>query len=277
MTRQNTWKILTTLSGKGGVGKTTLASALGYSFAQMGFKTLIIDLDVGLRNLDLQFQVQSEIVFDLEHVLKGVVPLEEALIHPSYVENLSLLTSSLSRDIESLPTDKFHQLLAHCRDLFEIIIVDAPAGVSSYMLELVRPTDKYLLVSQPHQASVRSIDKLLGLLQDCSTKDLHWVLNRYNPQVHSSAHIAGLEKQLNFSKTALFDDLSEITVANSQEKYICRQHTPLMINKAMTLAQVLLARTVDKANKKTSATGNQSKSWIAKLLDWATKTPTPKE
>ena len=275
MTGQKCWKILTTLSGKGGVGKTTMACALGYSFAQMGFKTLIIDLDVGLRNLDLQFQVQSEIVFDLEHVLKGIVPLEEALIEPSYTENLSLLSSSLSRDIDSIPQQKFHQLLTQCRELFEIIIIDAPAGVNQYILELIKPTDKYLLVSQPHQASIRSIDKLLGLLQDIPDQNLHWIINRYNPQVHSSSNIALLEKQLNFKKTFLFDDLNEITIASSQEKYICRQHTPLLVNKAIALAQKLLAKDDKKTDLKqeNKLADHHSSSWLSKLIQWALKSP----
>ena len=258
----NSWKILTTLSGKGGVGKTTIASSLGYSFAQMGFKTLIIDLDVGLRNLDLQFQLQSEIVFDLEHVLKGVIPLEQALIQPSYTENLNILTSSLSRDIESIPVESFHQFLKTIKKCFEMIIIDAPAGVDSYMLNLVSPADKVLLVSQPHQASMRNIDKLLRLLP---SKDVHWVINRFHPQVHDLHLIKKLEDQINFKATFIMNDLDEVTIASSKNQYIDRINTPVIVNKSIELAQILLA----KKEKQSSITKkNTALSWWPSWLSW---------
>lgn len=262
---KSSWKILTTLSGKGGVGKTTMASGLAYSFAQMGFKTLIIDLDVGLRNLDLQFQIQSEIVFDLEHVIKGVVSLEQALIKPNYVENLFFLTSSLSRNIDSIPTEAFHHFLKQAREQFEIIIIDAPAGISPYMLELIKPAEKILLVSQPHQASIRSIDKLLGILQDRNFSDIHWVVNRFNPNVHDETLIKDIEKQINFKKTFIMDELTEITAAVSRERHIDRHTTPKMINKCIELAQILLS----KGEKVQQKTTKQTKSWISSLFNWA--------
>lgn len=262
----NSWKILTTLSGKGGVGKTTIASSLGYSFAQMGFKTLIIDLDVGLRNLDLQFQLQSEIVFDLEHVLKGIIPLEQALIQPSYAENLNILTSSLSRDIESIPVESFHRFLKNARENFEIIIIDAPAGVDSYMLKLISPTEKILLVSQPHQASMRSIDKLLGLLNKHDTNDIHWVINRFHPQVHDQYLIKQLEDQINFKSTFVMDDLDEVTISSSKNQYIDRMHTPIIVNKSIELAQILLA----KKEKQSRVSKNvKNSSWWPSWLSWS--------
>lgn len=261
------WKILTILSGKGGVGKTTIASALGYSFAQMGFKTLLIDLDVGLRNLDLQFQIQTDIVFDLEHVLKDVVSLDQALIAPSYTENLFVLTSSLSRDIESIPTERFHKFLSHAREMFEIVLIDSPAGVSPYMLNLVAPTDKYLLISQPFAASLRSIDKLLGLLQHLPSQDIHWLINRYNRQAHCLDTISSLESQLNFKRTFVMEDLSEITLASLEDKYISRQNTPQIIHRTIELAQILLSKT-NQVNQDIKRLSPHQRSWWAKWFKW---------
>lgn len=267
MMSEKNWKVLTTLSGKGGVGKTTVASSLAYSFSQMGFKTLIVDLDVGLRNIDLQFQIQSEIVFDLEHVLKGVVSVDQALIQPSYLENLSVLTSSLSRHIESIPKESFHRFLEAAKEHFEMIIIDAPAGVHPYMLDLVSVSDKFVLVSQPHQASMRSIDKLLGLLESKNPKDIHWVINRFKEGIHSRETIRRFEELMNFKARFILSDFEEITIASSQSLTIGRHHTPKLINKSIQLAQILLSKDPEQLDPKQSCP--EKLSWWQTWVQWA--------
>ncbi|NBV27744.1 hypothetical protein EBR43_01770 [bacterium] len=168
--------VIAVLSGKGGVGKTTISAGLGCVYAALGLKVLIIDMDMGLRNLDLQFQVQGDILFDLSHVLDGYLPLSEAIISVPQHPNLSILASSLQKNFSSIDPEQIKTMMNHATDLFDIVILDAPAGADPLLLEIVHYCDAALLVSHPYLPSLRSVDKLLGMLSKNLPK--YWVINR---------------------------------------------------------------------------------------------------
>lgn len=190
------WQTLCVLSGKGGVGKTTISAGLACIYAQLGFKVLAIDLDMGLRNLDLLFDVQSEVVYDLSHALKGSISLKDAVIAITEYPNLFLLASSLSKEIASLEVSQMKNLLDEAKDEYELIIIDAPAGAQSHLLSLCQLCDSGLVISTPYPASIRSVDKILGHLE--GKLPLQWIINRLPDYTQPAELMADLSSKIDF-------------------------------------------------------------------------------
>src|ERR1700734_2478184 len=122
-------KVLVVTSGKGGVGKTTSTAALGAALAQMGEKVVVVDFDVGLRNLDLVLGAERRVVFDLINVVQGVAKLSQALIRDKRLENLYLLPASQTRDKDALTEDGIARVIGELCARFDWIICDSPAGI----------------------------------------------------------------------------------------------------------------------------------------------------
>src|ERR1017187_7778607 len=122
-------KVLVVTSGKGGVGKTTSTAALGAGLAQMGKKVVVVDFDVGLRNLDLILGAERRVVFDLINVIQGDARLSQALIRDKRIENLSLLPASQTRDKDALTSEGVAKVIAELREKFDWVICDSPAGI----------------------------------------------------------------------------------------------------------------------------------------------------
>src|SRR6201985_507009 len=121
-------KVLVVTSGKGGVGKTTSTAAIGAALAQMGQKVVVIDFDVGLRNLDLVLGAERRVVFDLINVVQGIAKLPQALIRDKRLENLWLLPASQTRDKDALTEEGVGRVIADMRNNFDFIVCDRPAG-----------------------------------------------------------------------------------------------------------------------------------------------------
>src|SRR4029078_1032433 len=139
-------KVLVVTSGKGGVGKTTSTAALGAALAQMGEKVVVIDFDVGLRNLDLAMGAERRIVFDLINVVQGVDKLSQALIRDKRLENLWLLPASATRDKDALTDEGVGNIIAELRNSYDWILCDSPAGIEGGALLAMRYADQTLIL-----------------------------------------------------------------------------------------------------------------------------------
>src|SRR3954464_12367282 len=122
-------KVLVVTSGKGGVGKTTSSAALGVALAQAGQKVVVVDFDVGLRNLVLVMGAERRVVFDLINVVQGDAKLHQALIRDKRIENLSLLAASQTRDKDALTDEGVRRVVGELRDKFDWVVCDSPAGI----------------------------------------------------------------------------------------------------------------------------------------------------
>src|SRR3979411_104007 len=180
-------KVLVVTSGKGGVGKTTSTAALGAALAQMGEKVVVIDFDVGLRNLDLVMGAERRVVFDLINVVQGVAKLSQALIRDKRLENLWLLPASQTRDKDALTDEGVGSIIADLRTKFDWILCDSPAGIERGALLAMRYADEAVIVTNPEVSSVRDSDRIIGLL-DAKTERAergepvakHLLLTRYD-------------------------------------------------------------------------------------------------
>ncbi len=183
-------KIVVVTSGKGGVGKTTTSASFATGLAQRGKKTVVIDFDVGLRNLDLIMGCERRVVFDFVNVIQGEATLRQAMIKDKQHENLYILAASQTRDKDALTQEGVEKVLNDLRsEGFDYIVCDSPAGIERGAHLAMYFADEALVVTNPEVSSVRDSDRVLGLLAsktrrvergDGRVKE-HLVLTRYNP------------------------------------------------------------------------------------------------
>ena len=157
-------KVMVVTSGKGGVGKTTSAAALGAALAQAGQNVVVVDFDVGLRNLDLVMGAERRVVFDLVNVVQGDAKLPQALIRDRRIDKLYLLPASQTRDKDTLTEPGVHKVIEELREQFDWIICDSPAGIEKGATLAMRFADLAVVVTNPEVSSVRDSDRIIGLL-----------------------------------------------------------------------------------------------------------------
>jgi septum site-determining protein MinD len=183
-------KIIVVTSGKGGVGKTTTAASLSMGFALQGYRTVVIDFDVGLRNLDLIMGCERRVVFDFVNLINGEARLNQALIKDKRVDKLFVLPASQTRDKEALTPEGVNRVLDELRQEFEYIVCDSPAGIEHGALMAMYFADEAIVVTNPEISSVRDSDRILGILASKTrraeeNRELvkeHLLLTRYSPE-----------------------------------------------------------------------------------------------
>ena len=176
-------KVLVVTSGKGGVGKTTSTAALGAALARSGENVVVIDFDVGLRNLDLVMGAERRVVFDLINVVQGDAKLAQALIRDKRIDTLSLLPASQTRDKDALTLSGVDKVIAELREKFDWVICDSPAGIERGAQLAMRNADLAVVVTNPEVSSVRDSDRIIGMLDSKTLraeKDKHLLVTRYD-------------------------------------------------------------------------------------------------
>lgn len=194
-------KIIVVTSGKGGVGKTTTSASFASGLALRGFKTAVIDFDVGLRNLDLIMGCERRVVYDFVNVIQGEASLRQALIKDKNCDNLFVLPASQTRDKDALTREgvgKVIEELVH--DGFEYIICDSPAGIETGALMALYFADEAIVVTNPEVSSVRDSDRIIGILdakskkaEEGGTVKTHLLITRYSPKRVDAGEMLSLD------------------------------------------------------------------------------------
>ncbi|MAM89361.1 septum site-determining protein MinD [Allohahella sp. A8] len=182
-------KIIVVTSGKGGVGKTTTSASIATGLALKGHKTVVIDFDVGLRNLDLIMNCERRVVYDFVNVINGESTLNQALIKDKHSDKLFILPASQTRDKDALTKEGVGKVLDELATNFEFIVCDSPAGIEHGALMALYFADEAIVVTNPEVSSVRDSDRILGILNSKSKRaeqglepvKEHLILTRYNP------------------------------------------------------------------------------------------------
>jgi septum site-determining protein MinD len=180
--------VMVVTSGKGGVGKTTSTAALGAALARAGQNVVVIDFDVGLRNLDLVMGAERRVVFDFINVINGDAKLSQALIRDKRVDTLSILPASQTRDKDALSDDGVARVISELREKFDWVICDSPAGIERGASHAMRHADLAVVITNPEVSSVRDSDRIIGLLDSKTEKaergervEKHLLITRYDP------------------------------------------------------------------------------------------------
>jgi septum site-determining protein MinD len=195
-------KIIVVTSGKGGVGKTTTSASFATGLALKGFKTVVIDFDVGLRNLDLIMGCERRVVYDFINVIHQEANLNQALIKDKQCDNLYVLAASQTRDKDALTQEGVGKVLNDLSDMgFEYIVCDSPAGIETGALMAMHFADEALVVTNPEVSSVRDSDRILGMLGSKTARAIeggepvkeHLLITRYNPNRVQDGQMLSLE------------------------------------------------------------------------------------
>lgn len=171
-------EVIVVTSGKGGVGKTTTTANVGTGLAMLDKKVVLIDTDIGLRNLDVVMGLENRIVYNLVDVIEGTCRIRNALIKDKRYPNLYLLPSAQTRDKNAVNPEQMKKLAEELKDEFDYILMDCPAGIEQGFKNAIAGADRALVVTTPEVSAVRDADRIIGLLEANEIKKTHLVVNR---------------------------------------------------------------------------------------------------
>jgi septum site-determining protein MinD len=222
-------KVIVITSGKGGVGKTTTSAAISAGLANLGHKTVVIDFDIGLRNLDLIMGCERRVIYDFVNVINGDANLKQALIKDKRQDNLYILPASQTRDKDALEKDDVGKILNELRKEFEYIICDSPAGIEKGALMALYYADEAVIVTNPEVSSVRDSDRILGVLSSRSLRaeegrdpvKEHLLITRYSETRVKKGDMLAIEDVLEILSIPLIGVIPESpAVLNSSNRGI---------------------------------------------------------
>lgn len=171
-------EVIVVTSGKGGVGKTTTSANVGTGLAKLDKKVVLIDTDIGLRNLDVVMGLENRIVYNLVDVVEGNCRIKQALIKDKRYPNLYLLPSAQTRDKTSVTPEQMKKLTDELKEEFDYIILDCPAGIEQGFKNAIAGADRALVVTTPEVSAIRDADRIIGLLEANEMKKTELVVNR---------------------------------------------------------------------------------------------------
>lgn len=171
-------EVIVVTSGKGGVGKTTTSANVGTGLAMLNKKVVLIDTDIGLRNLDVVMGLENRIVYNLVDVVEGNCRMKQALIKDKRYDNLFLLPSAQTRDKTAVSPEQMKKLTDELREEYDYIILDCPAGIEQGFKNAISGADRALIVTTPEVSAIRDADRIIGLLEANGIHKIDLIINR---------------------------------------------------------------------------------------------------
>lgn len=176
-------EVIVITSGKGGVGKTTTTANIGTGLSLQGKKVVLIDTDIGLRNLDVVMGLENRIVYDLVDVVEGTCRIKQALIKDKRYEGLYLLPAAQTRDKSAVNPEQMISLCEELKQDFDYILVDCPAGIEQGFKNAIAGADRAIVVTTPEVSAVRDADRIIGLLEANELRNPKLLINRVRPDM----------------------------------------------------------------------------------------------
>jgi len=218
-------EVIVITSGKGGVGKTTTTANLGTALAMMGKSVVMIDADIGLRNLDVVMGLENRIVYDLVDVIEGKCRLRQALIKDKRYNGLYLLAASQTKDKNDVTPKQMAALCAELRENYDYVLIDCPAGIEQGFENAVAGADKAIVVATPEVSSVRDADKIIGRLEAGDVKTKHLLINRVRVDMVRRGNMLSMQDVIEILAIDLIgvvpDDENIIVTTNKGEPAVC--------------------------------------------------------
>jgi len=221
-------EVIVVTSGKGGVGKTTTTANVGTGLAAMGKKVVLIDADIGLRNLDVVMGLENRIVYNLVDVIECKCRIKQALIKDKRNPNLFLMPSAQTKDKTAVTPDQMVKMVNQLRESFDYIILDCPAGIEQGFKNAIAGADRALVVTTPEVSAIRDADRIVGLLEANEFKQIDLIINRLRPEMvkrgemMSSADVVDI---LSIPLIGIVPDDENVVIATNQGEPLVGNHT----------------------------------------------------
>ena len=223
-------KVIVVTSGKGGVGKTTTTANIGAALASMGKTVCVMDMDIGLRNLDILMGLENRIVYNSIDVIEGSCKLKQALVKDKKMPNLCLLPAAQTRDKTAVNAEQVQGLIEEVKTHFDFVLVDCPAGIESGFQNSIAGADEALIVVTPEMSSVRDADRIVGLLEARKDQigDIHLIVNRVKPgliETHQMMSIEDIVEILSVKLIGVVPDDDEVVISTNKGEPLSLAHT----------------------------------------------------
>ena len=209
-------------SGKGGVGKTTITANLGISLSLLGFSVVMVDADIGLRNLDLVMGVENKVRYHILDVSRGLCSLDEALITDSRSKTpLCLLPASQSHFKEDIQKEDFSNLIQSLKERFQYVLIDSPAGIEYGFNLSLRNANQGIVVVNPEVSSIRDADRVISILEQKKIKPIYLIINRVNTELLKKHEIVSpeeIQELLDIPLLGIIPEESSVVISANQGK-----------------------------------------------------------
>ena len=220
---RNMGEVIVVTSGKGGVGKTTTVANIGTGLAMLDKRTVVVDTDIGLRNLDVILGLENRIVYNLVDVINGKCRLKQALIKDKRHPELYLLPSAQTKDKSAVSPEQMIKLTEELREEFDFVLLDCPAGIEQGFRNAIAGADKALVVTTPEVSAIRDADRIIGLLEADGIQDIHLIINRLRPDMIARGDMMSVEDVVEILAGTLIgsilDDEQIVIAANQGEPF----------------------------------------------------------
>jgi len=189
-------EVIVITSGKGGVGKTTTTANIGTGLASLNKKVVLVDTDIGLRNLDVVMGLENRIVYDIVDVVTGNCKLRQALIKDRRFDGFYLLPAAQTKDKNSVSEDQMRDLCNQLQQEFDYVIIDCPAGIEQGFKNAIAGAEKAIVVTTPEVSAVRDADRIIGLLEAAEIRDPLLIINRLRPHMVKRGDMMGIDDMI---------------------------------------------------------------------------------
>ena len=223
-------EVIVVTSGKGGVGKTTTTANLGSALALRGKKVVLIDTDIGLRNLDVVMGLENRIVYDIVDVVEEKCKLKQALIKDKRFKDLFLLPAAQTRDKSAVNEEQMKELTNKLKEEFDYVLIDCPAGIEQGFKNAVSGADRAIVVTTAEISAIRDADRIIGLLEAAEIKNPELIVNRLRPAMVKKGEMMDVDDIVDLLSIELLgvvpDDEYVITQTNKGEPVISNRKAP---------------------------------------------------
>lgn len=221
-------KVIVITSGKGGVGKTTCTANIGAGLAKMNKKVVLIDTDIGLRNLDVVMGLENRIVYNLVDVVEGNCRIRQALIKDKHQPNLFLLPAAQTRDKSAVSPEQMRKLVDDLKPIFDYIILDCPAGIEQGFRNACAAADHAIVITTPEVSAIRDADRIIGLLEADGLRNIDLIINRIRIDMVKKGDMMSVEDVTDILSANLLGalpDEEEIVIASNHGETIVGNDT----------------------------------------------------
>ena len=259
-------EIIVITSGKGGVGKTTTTANLGSALALNGRKVVLIDTDIGLRNLDVVMGLENRIVYDIVDVVENKCKLRQALIKDKRFNELYLLPAAQTRDKSAVNEEQMRELTDKLKEEFDFILIDCPAGIEQGFKNAIAGATRAIVVTTAEISSIRDADRIIGLLESSDIKNPELIVNRLRPSMVKKGEMMDVQDIVDLLAIELIgvvpDDEYIITQTNKGEPVISNKKAPS--GKAyLEIAQRILGENIE-----VTIPGKEKMSFLEKIKNF---------